>query len=153
MIASVQKAHIAVRSVKLPVFMQRRIEPTVRICGNTVLPIAKVPCLHQSNIHIKRKLWEWRAQKWNPCFSTKSPPRSTDRQSTRVHAAPYRADSANMRKHGATYRQGTVSAPKQYFYEKEATGMESQKMESLHHCKKPTSQYGPSKNTCLYSAV
>ena len=57
-----------------------------------------------------------------------------------VYAAPYRADSTNMRKIGATYRQGTVSAQKQYLYEKEATGMESPKMEFLLQCKKPTSQ-------------
>ena len=40
------------------------------------------------------------------------------------------ADSTNVRKHGATFRYGTVSALKQYLYEKEATGMESPKMES-----------------------
>ena len=52
----------------------------------------------------------------------------------------YDTDSTNMRKIGATYRQGTVSAQKQYLYEKEATGMESPKMEFLLQCKKPTSQ-------------
>ena len=29
---------------------------TMEICGNLGLPIAMVPCLHQSNAYIKRKL-------------------------------------------------------------------------------------------------
>ena len=126
---------------------------TAQICGNTGLPLAKVPCLHQRNIYKKRKLRKWSAQKLTLCFSANSPPRSTDRQSTRVHAAPFRSDFAKMRKHGTTLWQGTVSAPNQYLYEKEATGMESPIIESLLQCKQPTSPYGPLKHRCSCSAV
>ena len=91
--------------------------------------------------------------KMESLLQCKSPPRSTDRQSTRVHEAPCRPDSAKMRKHGATFRHGAVSALKQYLYEKEATGIESPTMESLLQCKKPTSHYGPSKYPYSSSAV
>ena len=93
---------------------------------------------------MKRKLREWRVQKCNPCFSAKSPPRSTDLQSTRFSASPYKAACTNSGKFGATFGHGTVIAPTQYLYQKEATGMESPKMKSLFQCKKPTSQYEPS---------
>ena len=42
-IVSVQKAHFAVRACKQPGFMQRRIGPTVQICGSSELPLAMVP--------------------------------------------------------------------------------------------------------------
>ena len=53
---SVQKAYRRVQTCKLPVFMQRGISPTKEIYINSGLPIAMVPCLHQSNVYIKRKL-------------------------------------------------------------------------------------------------
>ena len=135
----VQKAHLAVRACKLPGFMQRRMGPSVQICGKSGLSFAEVPCLHQSNLHIKRKLREWRTQKCNPCFGAESPPRSTRLQTTRFHTAPYWTVSANLRKVGASFRRGTVFAPIQSTYEKEATGMENSKMQSLFWCRKPTS--------------
>ena len=95
-LVSVQKAQFAVRVSKIPGFMHRRIRPTVQICGNSGLPFAMVPCLHQSILYIKRKLRDWRVQKCNPCFGAKSLLRSTGLQSTRIHASPYRADSANL---------------------------------------------------------
>ena len=101
--------------------------------------LAEVPCLHQSNLHMKRKLREWRTQKCNPCFGAESPPRSTRLQTIRFHAAPYWTVSANLRKVGASFRRGTVFAPIQSTYEKEATGMENPKMQSLLWCRKPTS--------------
>ena len=203
-----QKAHLLLRASQLPSFMQRRMRPSVQICGKSGLPFAEVPCLHQSNLHMKRKLREWRTQKCNPCFGAESPPRSTRLQTTRFHAAPdgtvsanlrkvgtlfrrgtvffnqsnlhmkrklrewrtqkcnpcfgaespprstrlqtirfhaapYWTVSANLRKVGASFRRGTVFAPIQCTYEKEATGMENPKMQSLFWCRKRTSQYGP----------
>ena len=73
----VPKAYLAVRASKLPGFMQRRMGPSVQIFGKSGLPFAEVPCLHQSNLHMKRKLREWRTQKCNPCFGAESPPLST----------------------------------------------------------------------------
>ena len=57
---------------KLPGFMQRRIGPSVQIFRKSGLPFAEVSCLHQSNLHMKRKLREWRTQKCNPCFGAES---------------------------------------------------------------------------------
>ena len=53
---SVQNAHRPIRGRKLSGFVKRRIRPKMEICENSGLPIATVPCLHQSNVHIKRKL-------------------------------------------------------------------------------------------------
>ena len=139
-----QKAHLALRSFKEPGFKHRRIGQPVRISENSGPPFALVPYLHQRNIYTKRKLREWRDEKCNPCFSAKSPPRSTDLQSTRFHASPYRAADTNLRKFRATFDHGAVFAPKQCLCQKEATGMESSKIKSLFQCKKPTSQYRPS---------
>ena len=75
------------------------------------LPFANVPCLHQCNIYIKKLVRECIAHKCNPCFGAKSPLRSTGLQTTRFHAAPYRADSTNLPQFGANFRHGTVFAP------------------------------------------
>ena len=127
--------------------------PSVQICGKSGLPFTKVPCLHQSNLHMKRKLREWRTQKCNPCFGAESPPRSTRMQTALFHAVPYGTVSANLRKVGTSFRRGTVFAPIQSTYEKEATGMENPKMQSLFWCRKPTSQYGSANSPVSCSAV
>ena len=69
--------------LQIPILVHRPIKPPGRIFGNSGLPLAMVPWLHQRNIHMKRKLQEWSAQKCNPCFSAKSAPRSTELQDTR----------------------------------------------------------------------
>ena len=46
-------------------------------------------------------------------------------QTSPFRAVPYKADMRNLRKFGATYSHGTTFAPKKYWYQKEATGMES----------------------------
>ena len=125
---SVHKAHLAVRTFKVPNSMQRGIGPSVAICENSGLRFAMVPSFHQSNIYIKRKLRKWSAHKCNPYFRGKSPPRSADLQNTRFNAARYQAVGLNLRKFGATVRHCTVFAPKKYSYQKEATGLESSKM-------------------------
>ena len=66
--------------------------------------------------------------KCNPCFSAKSPPRSTDLQNTRFHASPYKAARTNLRKFGTTFGHGTVIAPTKYIYQKQETGMENPKV-------------------------
>ena len=50
----------------------------------------------------------------------------------------YRAKTGKLRKLGETYRFGTVFAPRQYLYQKEATGMEGQEMYSASKCNNPT---------------
>ena len=47
---------------------------------------------------------------------------------TRFHSVPYRADSTNLREFGAKFRHGTVYAPMQCLYQKEAKGMLSPKV-------------------------
>ena len=47
---------------------------------------------------------------------------------TRFDTAPYRADFVNFKIFGATFPHGTVYAPKQQLYQKEAPEMESLKM-------------------------
>ena len=109
----VPKAHLEVRNFKIPGFNNRRLGPPVRICGSSWFPLGMVPQLHQRNVYIKRKLLEWATQKFNPCFSATSPPRSTDLQSTLFHASQYRAAGTNLRKFEATFGHGTVIAPTQ----------------------------------------
>ena len=125
---SVQRAHFAVRTCKEPGSMQRRIGPTVQLCGNSGLPIAMVPCLHQWNVYIKRKLKECSPQICKPYFGSKSPLHKTDLQRTLFHAAPYRADSTNLREFGASYRHGTVFAPRECLYQNGAERMLCPKM-------------------------
>ena len=125
----------------------------MQVCGKSGLPFAEVPYLHQSNLNMKRKLREWRTQKFNPCFGAESPPRSTRTQTALFHAVPYGTVSASLRKVGTSFRRGTVFAPIQSKYEKEATGMENPKMQSLFWCRKPTSQYGPANHPVSCSAV
>ena len=86
-----QKAHFAVRACKRPVFIHRRIGLSVKICGNSGLPCTVVPCLHQCNLYMKRKLPEWRTQKCYPCFGAESPLRSTGLLTTGFHASPFMA--------------------------------------------------------------
>ena len=124
----VKKAHFAVRSSKLAIFMHRSIVPSVYICGNSGIPFTVVPCLHQRNLYMKRKLREWRTQKCNPCFGEESPLRSTGLQTTGFHASTYKAVRVNLRKLRVTFHRGIVFAPTQSIHEKEATGIENPKM-------------------------
>ena len=95
----------------------------IYICGNSGPPIAMVPCLHQINVFIKRKLRVCRAQKCNILVGAKTVLTGTGLQTTLCHAAPYRVNNGNLRKFGSTYRHGTVFPPNQCSYQKEAAGV------------------------------
>ena len=69
-----------------------------------------------------------RAQKCKLCVGRKTARSCTGLQTTRFYAALYRADNGNLRIFGATYRRGTMFAPTQCSYQKEAMGNESLKM-------------------------
>ena len=97
-----------------------------------------VPCLHQENVYMKRKLQIWRVQKCISLLGAKSALTCAGRQTTRSHVRQNGAENGNFRKSGSTFRHGTVFAPKQCLYEKEAIGMESPKMHSFHQCKNRT---------------
>ena len=96
----------------------------------TGLTFAMVPCLHQSNVDIKRKLQIWRVQKCIPLISEKSALTCLGRQTAPSHVSQYRAENGNVRKSGSNFCHGTVFAPKQCLYQYEATGMENPKMRS-----------------------
>ena len=97
-----------------------------------------VPCLHQSNVYLKRKLQVWRVQKCIPLVGAKTALTCTGRQTTPSHVNQYRAENGNFRKSGSTFRRGTVFAPKQCLDQKEAKGMESPKMHSSSRWKNHT---------------
>ena len=105
------------------------------ICGNLGLPLPMVPCLHQSNVYIKRKLRVWRVIKCTPLVSAKTSLTCAGLQTTLSEVSQYRAENGNLRKSGSTISHGTVYAPKQCLYQKEATGIETPKMYFSRRCK------------------
>ena len=80
------------------------------------LPIDMVPCLHQCNVFIIRKLRVWRAQKCNFLVSAKTTLTGTGQQTTPCLVASYLASNRNFQNFGATYRHGTVFVPMQCLY-------------------------------------
>ena len=108
------------------------------------LHLAMVPCLHQSNVYIKRKLWVWRVKKSIPLVGAKTSLTRPGQQTTTYQASQCSADNGNLRKYGFAFCHGTVFAPKQYLYQKEATGMESPKIYSSSRCKNLNYLWGTS---------
>ena len=99
------------------------------------LPFAITPCLHQSNVHMKRKLQVWRVQKCIPLVGAKTALTCAGRQTTPSHVSEYRAENGNLRKSGSTFRHGTAFAPKECLHQKKSRGMESPKMHFSSRCK------------------
>ena len=97
-----------------------------------------VPCLHQSNVNIKRKLRVWRVQKGIPLVGAKTSLTCAGLETTPSQVSQYRAENGNLHKSGSTFSHGTVSVPKQCLYQKEATRMDNPKMYSSRQCKKLT---------------
>ena len=87
----VQIPHRPVRARKIPMFRTLRIGPPIENGGNSGEPIAMVPCLHQGNVYIKRKLRVRRAQKCNLLVGANTAPNSTGPQNSHVSYTPYRA--------------------------------------------------------------
>ena len=104
-----------------------------------------VPCLHQGNIYMKRKLRVWRDQRCISLDGAITPLNCAGRHNTLSQGRQYRAQNGKFGKLGRTYGHGTVFAPRKYFYQKEATGMERPEMYSVSRCNKPTYLFGPSK--------
>ena len=126
------------RAVKIPRLKGGRIGPRTESCVNCVEPIAMVLCLHQGNIYIKRKLRVWTDQKCIPLVGAKTPLTCANRQNTPSRLVRYRAKTGKLRKFRRTYRHGTVFAPRQYLYQKQATGMERPVMYSASRWNIPT---------------
>ena len=113
------------RVCKLPCLMDGSIGPRMERCEISGLPIPMVPCLHQSNGYIKRNIRVWRGQKCIAFFGAETVRTSVGPQSTPFHGGQYRAENGNIRNFGHTNPHGTVFAPKQWSYQKEAMSMES----------------------------
>ena len=60
------------------------------------------------------------------------------RQTTPSQGRRYRAENGNLSKFGRIHRLGTVCAPRQHLYQKEARDMESPEMHSFSRCKNPS---------------
>ena len=135
------------RAVKLHCLKGVGIGPRTETCVKWGGHTAMVPSLHQGNVYIKRKLRVWRDQKCIPLVGAKIPRSCVGRQTTPPQVSRYRADNGNLRKLVWTYRHGTVFAPSQYLYQKEATGMERQEMYSLIGCKNPSHLHGSSNDS------
>ena len=125
---SVQKPYLRLRARKLPILKRSRVWPTLEICGSSVPPIPKVPCFHQINVYIKRKLRLWGTQKGNFLVGAETVHTVTGPQTTYSLAPPYMANIGNLRQFGASNPLCTVLVPNQYLYQKEATGVGNPKM-------------------------
>ena len=121
----VQISYLPLSGSKVPRFIGGSIGPRMEICETLALPIPMVPCLHQSIGFIKRKLRAWRVQKCIALVGSDTVLTTAQKQSTPFHVGKYRAQNGNMRNFGPTNQHGTACAPKQWLYQKEATGMES----------------------------
>ena len=133
------------RAVKIPFLEGGMIGPSTESCINCDGPIYMVPCLHQGNIYIKRKLQVWRHQKCIPLVGAITPLNCAGCHNTRSRGRQYRAQNGKFGKLGRTYGHGTVFAPRKYLYQKEATGMERPEMYSVSRCNNPTFLCGQSK--------
>ena len=125
---SVQIPYLPLRGSKVPRFMGGSIGPRMEICETSALPIYMISRLHQSNGYIKRKLRAWRVQKCIALVGADTVLTSWGPETTPFQGRQYRAKNGNMRNFGPTNPHGTAFAPKQWLYQKEATGMESSKM-------------------------
>ena len=96
------------------------IRSRMEICETSGRPIPMVPCLHQSNGYINRKLGEWRAQKCNAIVGADTVLTSAGPQATPFHGGQHRAKNGNMQNFGPINPHGTAFAPKQWLHEKEA---------------------------------
>ena len=76
--------------------MEGSIWPRIEIYVNSGLPIAMVPCLHQSNVYIKRKLTVWRAEKCIPLVGAKTALTCMGLQTFAVHGGPYRSENEKL---------------------------------------------------------
>ena len=122
-----QIPYLPLRGRKVPHFMGGSIGHRMEICETLALPIPMVPHFHQRNGYIKRKLRAWRVHKCIALVGADTVLTTAWPQTTPFHGA-YRAQNGNMRNFGPTNPHCTALAPKQWLYQKEATGMESPKM-------------------------
>ena len=105
---SVEIPYLPARGRKLPPVMGGSIGSREEICETSGLPNPMVPCLHQKCIAL---------------VGEDTVLTSADPQTTPCHVGQYRVQRGNLRNFGPTKPHGTVFAPMQFLYQKEATGM------------------------------
>ena len=124
-------------------FHGRQYTPRMEMCKTSGLPIPMVPRLQQRNGYIKRKLREWRAQKYIALFGAETVLTSAGPQTT-----PF-PGNGNMRNFGRTNRHGTAFPQEECSYQKEATGTQNPKQNPKMYCssswKNPTYLCGSAK--------
>ena len=84
------------RAVKILRLEGGSIGPSTESCINCDGPISMMPCLHQGNIYIKRKLWVWRDQKCIPLVGAIIPLICAGRQNTPSRGRQYRAQYGKL---------------------------------------------------------
>ena len=99
------------RDVKIPRLEGGSIGSSTESCINCDGPISIVPCLHQGNIYIKRKLRVWRDQKYILLVGGITPLNCAGRHHTPSRGRQYRAQKGKFGKLGRTYGHGMVLAP------------------------------------------
>ena len=120
---------------------------------NPGLPFPMVPCLHQSNLHIKRKLRVWSVQKCSPLIGGKPTITCAILQTTQSYGRQYRAENGNFTNSESNFSHCTMFAPKQCLHEKEATCMESSKIQFSSRCKNCTYLCGTANDPYSRKAV
>ena len=135
-----QIPYLPVRGRKLPRVIVSSTGSTKEICETSGLPLPMVPRLHPCYAYMKRKLQAWRVQKFIALVGTDTVLASGMPQTTTCHWGQYRVQRGNMRNFEPTNPFGTASAPMQWLYRKEATGMESSKMYCPTWCRYRTYQ-------------
>ena len=150
---SVQKPHSRVRACKIPCLIGGGIGPRTETCVNWGGPIAMVPCLHQDNLYIQRKLRVWREQKCFPIVGGKNPCTSAGRQTTLSHGVGIRQRREICVNLGGLNAMGSMFVTRQYLYPKEATGKERTEMYSTSRWRNPTYLCEPSNYPVSWGAV
>ena len=135
---SVEIPYLPARGRKLPPVMGGSIGSREEICETSGLPNPMVPCLHQKCIAL---------------VGEDTVLTSADPQTTPCHVGQYRVQRGNLRNFGPTKPHGTAFAPMQWFYQKEATGMESSKMYCPRRCRYRTYQRGAANYPLSWGAV
>ena len=91
-------SNLPVRAVKIPRLEGGSIGPSTESCINCDRPISMVPCLHQGNIYIKRKLRVWRDQKCTPLVDAIILLPCAGRQNIPSRGRQYRAQYGKLHK-------------------------------------------------------
>ena len=125
-----QIPYLPLRGSKVPRFMGGSIGPRIGNMRNFGPTNPHGTAFEQSNGYIKRKLPAWRVQKFIALVGADIVLTTAWKQSTPFHGGYDRAQNGNMRNFAPSNPHCMAFTPKQWLYQKEATGMESPKMYS-----------------------